>query len=76
MTMQVRGWRDEHTVWTTDTTGRKVPITRGLTLDGDGVLVAVIAVGVDGPSAVMPDELVDSLGETVQARDDARQADR
>lgn len=52
MEMQERGWREERTAWTTDTTGQAVPVTTGLTRDRNGRLVAVLAIGV-GPSAIM-----------------------
>lgn len=50
--MQGRGWREESTVWTYDTMGRAVPVSTRLTKDGNGRLVAVIAVG-EGPSAIL-----------------------
>lgn len=52
MGMQVRGWRLERHVWTYDTTGRRVPIVTGLTIDQAGRPVAAIAIG-DGPTAIL-----------------------
>jgi len=75
MDMQVRGWgQTERTFWTKDTTGQAVPVTVGLTKDNDGRLAAVIAIGADGPSAIMRSELGDNIAETLEALDDARQA--
>jgi hypothetical protein len=76
MEMQVRGWREERTTWTKDTTGRDVPITTGLTKDRDGRLVAVIAIGADGPSAIMRDSLSNDITETFEALGSAEQAGR
>jgi hypothetical protein len=49
-----RGWRNERTVRTVDTTGRPVEVVTGITRDHRGV--AVVALSVDGgPSAVLAD---------------------
>jgi len=51
MEMHVRGWREERTAWTTDTTGQAVPVVTGLTTDRYGNLVAALAIG-NGPTAI------------------------
>lgn len=74
---QGRGWREEATVWTLDTMGRTVPVTTGLTKDGDGRLVAVIAIG-DGPSAILHEpgdnsgDLQKNIAQTLSALDETR----
>lgn len=83
MEMQVRGWREEHTAWTTDTTGQAVPVVTGLTTDRYGKVVAALAIG-NGPTAIFrfaPDDgsfLADlrvNLARTVEDHEDAiRQA--
>lgn len=80
MDMQVRGWREERTVWTHDTMGRAVPVTTGVTRDRDGRLVTAIAIG-DGPSALVPFgiddlscELQQNIADTLAALHEMRQA--
>lgn len=82
MKMQVRGWREERTVWTLDTMGQAVPVSTGLTKDRDGRLVAVIAIG-DGPSAILhePDsaalnDLQQNIAETLGCLDETRKSSR
>ena len=47
-----RGWRKERAIRTTDTTGRRVAVTTGLTTDVDGADVVGLAID-GGPSAVV-----------------------
>lgn len=49
-----RGWRNERTVRTVDTTGRAIEVTTGITTDERGVEVVALSVD-DGPSAVIAD---------------------
>ncbi|MFF4600535.1 hypothetical protein, partial [Amycolatopsis sp. NPDC001370] len=49
-----RGWRNERTVRTVDTTGRAIDVTTGITTDERGVEVVALSVD-DGPSAVIAD---------------------
>lgn len=61
-----RGWRNERTVQTVDTTGRAIDVTTGITRNSDGV--QVVALSVDGgPSAViaMPDAFAVAAAITV-----------
>jgi len=84
MDMQVRGWREERTVWTQDTMGRAVPVSTGLTKDRDGRLVAVIAIGADGPSAIIAgrsddstsSDLEQNISATLEVLADARKSGR
>lgn len=52
MDYEGRGWREERTVWTRDTTGHAMPVTTGITSDEHGALVAAIAIGT-GPTAIL-----------------------
>lgn len=48
----VRGWRKERSLRTTDTVGRPITVTTGLTTDNGGA--AVVGLAIDGgPSAVV-----------------------
>ena len=67
MGIQVRGWGLERHVWTFDTTGRRVAIVTGLTIDQAGQPVAAIAIG-DGPTAILDgdaDQLRLAIGDTL-----------
>ncbi len=68
--MAGRGWHLERTVSTTDTTGRRVDVTVGLSRDSRGKLKSLI--GIDGgPSAVLDTdraaELIENIRQTAAA---------
>jgi hypothetical protein len=50
--MTARGWRKERVLRTTDTVGRPITVTTGLTTDNDGADVVGLAIS-GGPSAVI-----------------------
>jgi len=75
MEMQGRGWRKEYVAVLTDlVSGEEVPVFTGLTLDPEGRLVSVIAVG-DGRTLVLCD-MAGQLQTNVAATDADLQDER
>ncbi|MBB1154016.1 hypothetical protein [Amycolatopsis dendrobii] len=64
--MQQRGWRQQRTISTTDTIGRKVNVITGITRNADGKEVVALGIA-HGPTATLPRAEGNALIKNVRA---------